>query len=155
MGVNSTNESIQPCLVQVMIVEIFKNPKDEESMAGEIFCLETMHPDWESFWYQVLQERIHRPSPKRARQPLYYHIYRLAGPAHTTVASLSIGTMTNVTLMCRCPTTFPMSFTNCNTLHPTNHSMHHTLGPSQFLELKYNLPPKTTLHCNSLARIPP
>jgi hypothetical protein len=46
---NSTNKSIQPRLVQAMSLEIFKNPGDEESMAGEIFCLETMHPDWEAF----------------------------------------------------------------------------------------------------------
>jgi Reverse transcriptase (RNA-dependent DNA polymerase). len=45
----ANNESIQPRLVQAMSVEIFKDPHDDMSMQGEIFCLETMHPDWDAY----------------------------------------------------------------------------------------------------------
>jgi hypothetical protein len=43
---NAANkELIQPRLVQAMSVEIFKDPYDDTSMQGKIFCLETMHPE--------------------------------------------------------------------------------------------------------------
>ena len=49
-SVNDMNiEPVQPRLVQVMSVEIFKNPSDEELPGGEIFCLETMHPNWAAY----------------------------------------------------------------------------------------------------------
>jgi hypothetical protein len=41
----ANNESIQPCLIQAMSVEIFKDPFDKTLMQGEIFCLEMIHPD--------------------------------------------------------------------------------------------------------------
>ena len=46
---DTTIEPIQPHLVQAMSVEIFKSPGDDKSPGGEIFCLETMHPDWEAY----------------------------------------------------------------------------------------------------------
>jgi hypothetical protein len=49
-GVNSMNtELIQPCLVQAMSVEIFRDPYDNMLAQGEIFCLEMMHPNWNSY----------------------------------------------------------------------------------------------------------
>ena len=70
MCANGTNESIQPRLVQAMSVEIFKNPEDEESMAGEIFYLETIHPNWESF-----EERNMLLAMKASADPdtMYHH----------------------------------------------------------------------------------
>ena len=40
-AISMKNQSFQPCLIQVMSVEIFQNPKDKEIMGGEILCLET------------------------------------------------------------------------------------------------------------------
>jgi Reverse transcriptase (RNA-dependent DNA polymerase). len=49
-GANSTIiESIQPRLLKAMSVEIFRDPYDDMSSQGEIFCLETMHPDWNAY----------------------------------------------------------------------------------------------------------
>jgi hypothetical protein len=70
MSANSTNGPIQPRLVQAMSLEIFKNPEDNESMGGEIFCLETMYPDWGTF-----EERCTLLAMKASADPdtMYHH----------------------------------------------------------------------------------
>jgi hypothetical protein len=69
-AISMNNEPIQPRLVQAMSVEIFKDLNDKESMGGEIFCLETMFPDWEAF-----EERNELQAMKASADPdtMYHH----------------------------------------------------------------------------------
>jgi hypothetical protein len=69
-AMSTNNEPIQPRLVQAMSVEIFKDLNDKESMGGEIFCLETMFPDWEAF-----EERNELLAMKASADPdtMYHH----------------------------------------------------------------------------------